>query len=377
MKYFIITGEISGDLHASNLMKSIIAHDPQAQFKYYGGDKMKEVYPEGLILHIKELAVMGIFEVFSKIISLIKRFKKCINEIIDFQPDVVILVDYGGFNLRIAKLIKKKLKVPIYYFIPPKVWAWGLNRVYKIQKYVDKVYSILPFEVDFFKNYKIDVVYFGNPLVKEVNNFKNSYKESKDSFLKRNNLDDKPIIALLPGSRKQEIELCLPEMLKTVKEFSKYQPVIAGISSLKDLYKINDLNNVKIVYDQTYSLLYHSYAAIVTSGTATLETALFKVPQVVIYMTSNLSYYFGRLLIFLGYINVKYFSLPNLIAGEEIVKELLQYKVKESLIDEFVNITECEEIRIRILKDYEKIIEILGDKDVYENISFDIIKLKK
>lgn len=372
MKYFIITGEISGDLHASNLIKSIIKIDSDARFKYYGGDKMKEVYPEGLVMHIRDLAVMGIFEVLFKLPSLFQRFNKCIKVILEFQPDVVILVDYAGFNLRMAKLVKKKLNIPVFYFIAPKVWAWGLNRVYRIKKYIDKVYSILPFEVNFFQSFNINVSYFGNPLVKEVNNFLKTYSESKEEFLIKNGLENKPIIALLPGSRKQEIKLCLKEMLIIAKNFQKYQFVIAGISSLKDLYDF-DCDNVKIVYDQTYPLLYHSYAAIVTSGTATLETALFKVPQVVIYKTSTLSYLFGQFLRILGYIRVKYFSLPNLILGKEVVKELLQNRVRKFLTIEFIGITEYNEVRENMIKNYEELIKILGNKDVSDEIATDLL----
>jgi len=378
MKYFIIAGEVSGDLHGANLIKSMLKKDNKAVFRYYGGDRMKEVCPEGIAMHINELAVMGIFEVISRLPFFIKHFSLCINEIIDFQPDAIILIDYGGFNLRIASLIKRKLNVPIYYFIPPKVWAWGLNRVHKLQKYVDKVFSILPFEVEFFKSYDVNVQYYGNPLVKEINNFLSNYNESRESFLRKNNLYDKPIIALLPGSRKQEIKLCLNQMLSVANKFQNFQFVIAGISLLKNFYNYNDIDdfkNVKIIYDQTYPLLYHSHAAIVTSGTATLETALFKVPQVVVYKTSSLSYNIGQVLIALGYINVKNFSLPNLIARKEIVKELLQNNVDKFLLSEFKKIVEEKDKRNEMLNEYEKIIETLGDNDVYELVANDIVNL--
>jgi len=317
MKYYIIAGEASGDLHGSNLMKALKEKDEASDFRIWGGDLMEAVGGT-LVKHYRDLAFMGFVEVVKNLNTILNNFKICKSDVINYQPDVLILIDYPGFNLRIAKWAKQQ-GIKVFYYISPQIWAWNSRRVHAIKKNIDKMFVILPFEKDFYKKYDCEVEFVGHPLLDVVDK-----KEVNPNFRSENNLSKKPIIALLPGSRKQEITRMLNGMLSVVNDFSDYQFVIAGAPSIPlDFYKTTiqhiDNQEIKIIQNQTYELLQHSKAALVTSGTATLETALFDVPQVVCYNGSPISYQIAKRLI-----NVKYISLVNLIVDHEIVKELIQ-----------------------------------------------------
>jgi len=314
MKYFLIAGEKSGDLHASNLIKSIKKNDSEAIFKGWGGDEMEAAGME-LIKHYKHTAFMGFWEVFTNLLTIRKLFKACKNDLSTWKPDVVILVDYAGFNLRMAKFAKE-YKFKVYYYISPKLWAWGQKRALKIKRYVDRMFAIMYFEKAFYAKFDYHAVdYVGNPVLDAVDNFK-----PDNDFLKQYEIEGKPIIAILPGSRKQEVKNILSKTLKLPKQFSEFHWVVAGVSQLpQSLYEPAKALNIKVIYDETYNLLAHSKAAIVTSGTATLETAMFRVPQVVVYETSLITYSIAKRLI-----KVKYISLVNLLAEKEVVKELIQ-----------------------------------------------------
>lgn len=368
MKYYLISGEPSGDLHAANLIQEIQKADPGSQFRYYGGDNMERAGGT-LVKHYRELAIMGIWEVIKSLKKFSDFIKDCRNDILNYKPDVVILIDYAGFNLRIAKLMKEA-GIPVYYYITPKIWAWGKSRYKKIKKNVDKVIVILPFEIGFYKKLGIKADYFGNPVIDHIDSFNKNYTETRESFLQRNNLEDKPIFALLAGSRKQEIDLCLPEMLEAAQKFNGYQFVIAGAPSVSlDYYSpFIENTNIKIVYDQTYPLLKHSFAAVVTSGTATLETALMNVPEVVIYKTSNASFYIGQILILFGVIHVKFFSLVNIILDREVVKELLQFRLSKNIYNELLLLIDGKH-RNSIIKGYDEIKTLLENPGVSERVA--------
>lgn len=360
MKYFLVVGEASGDLHASNLMAALKKQDKDADFRFFGGDLM-QAQGGKMLKHYRELAFMGFIPVLLNLRTILRNMKICQQEITAYNPDVVILVDYPGFNLKIAKYIKTKTSIPIYYYISPKVWAWKEYRVKSFKKYVDKMLCILPFEVDFFKkhNYKVD--YVGNPTVDEVTEFKEENKDdSIDLFRKDNNLTDKPVVALLAGSRKQEIKDNLPTMLEVMKSFPQYQAVIAGAPGIdKEYYSLFIDSSTHIVYGQTYRLLQYSGAALVTSGTATLETALFRVPQVVCYKTPvpGLVYW-----VFRNILTTKYISLVNLIANRTVVQELFaKFFSKESITNELDNILNNKIYRNEMLSGYDEVINILGD----------------
>ena len=375
MKYYLIAGEASGDLHASNLMKEILAFDKEADFRFYGGDKMKAV-GGSLVKHYRELALMGIIEVFKNLRKFAGFLNDCKNDVLEFHPDVLILIDYSGFNLRMAKAVRK-YRIPVYYYITPKLWAWGKSRAKKIRRYVDKVFVILPFEVEFFKKLNIKAQFFGNPVADEISNFSKAYKETGEEFRSKNKLDDKQIIALLAGSRIQEINLCLPEMIEAAKKISGYQFVIAGASSIpRDYYdSFIEKTGIRLVYDQTYALLKHSYAAVVTSGTATLETALLNIPQVVIYKTSSGTYSLGQFFIKLGVIHVKFFSLVNIILDRELVKELLQYNLVDSIIPELSQLLNSDERRKEILDGYDEMKGLLGGQGASKRVAEEIVGL--
>ena len=317
MKYYIIAGEASGDLHGSNLMKSLFKEDPSAEIRFWGGDLMQQVGGT-IVKHYRELAFMGFAEVLFNIKTIIKNIKSCKSDIEQFQPDVLIFIDYPGFNMRIAKWAKLK-GIPTHYYISPQIWAWKESRIKEIKRDFDKLYVILPFEKDFYeKKHHYPVEFVGHPLIDAIHN-----RETTDpiNFKKHNQLDDRPIIAILPGSRKQEISKMLTLMLSVVSDFPDYQFVIAGAPSQEYSFYEPFLKgkNIKFISNETYNLLSHSYAAIVTSGTATLETALFKVPEVVCYKGSWLSYQIAKRII-----TLKYISLVNLIMDEEVVTELIQ-----------------------------------------------------
>ena len=323
MKYYFVVGEASGDLHASNLMKAIKQRDADAEFRFFGGDNMKAVGGT-MVKHYKELAYMGFIPVMMHLRTILGNMKMCKNDIVGWKPDVLILVDYPGFNLDIAKFIHAKTEIPVYYYIAPKIWAWKEYRIKNIKRDVDKLFSILPFEVDFFeKKHNYPIQYVGNPTLDEVEKFKSEHNENFAGFTTRTHLEGKPIIALLSGSRKQEIADNLPLMVEAVRPLmDRYQVVVAGAPSIDmALYdKYLSGTGVKVVPNETYSLLMQAEAALVTSGTATLETALFGVPQVVCYYLP-----FGKVYSFLRrfFLKIPYVSLVNLVLGREGVKELI------------------------------------------------------
>ena len=309
-----------------------------------------------LVKHYKDLALMGIWEVFKNIRKFKGFIDTCKEEIRNFKPDVLILIDYAGFNLRIAKFGKRE-HIPVYYYISPKLWAWGKSRSKRIRRFVKRMIVILPFEVGFYSNLGIRADFFGNPVIDEIAEFNQSYSESADEYRMRHELGKKPIIALLAGSRKQEIDLCLPEMMDVISHFPDYQFVLAAARSIQKDYYARFLKDqrIKLVYDETYPLLKNATAAIVTSGTATLEAALLNVPQVVIYKTSNATFYIGQLFILLGIIHVKYFSLVNIILDRELVKEILQFRVSTKIEKELKALLDHEMHRTNIIKGYEEI----------------------
>lgn len=361
MKYFLVAGEASGDLHGSNLMAALKKQDANAEFCFLGGDLM-QAQGGRLVKHYREMAFMGFIPVLLNLKTILRNMKMCQEEIIKFQPDVLILIDYPGFNLKVAKYIKTHTDIPVYYYISPKVWAWKEYRVKSFKKYVDVMLSILPFEVDFYKkhNYKID--YVGNPVVDAVANFEEQHKEdTKETFVNDNKLENKPIIALLAGSRRQEIKDNLPAMLDVVKDFPDFQPIIAGAPALELEYyqKYMGDSNCKIVFGQTYRLLKYADAALVTSGTATLETALFRIPQVVCYKTPIPKIVYWA---FKNILHTKYISLVNLIADKTVVQELFaKFFSVENIKEEVNKLLYDEEYKNNMLSEYDRIIEILGD----------------
>lgn len=359
MKYFLIAGEASGDLHASNLMAALKNEDAQAEFRFFGGDLMQAVGGT-LLKHYREMAFMGIIPVVLHLRTILRNMKTCEKEIERFHPDVVILVDYPGLNLKIARYVKTKLRLPVYYYISPKIWAWKQYRIKDFRRYVDRMFCILPFEVEFFRQLHYSVDYVGNPCVDAVDAFRQKQSAHPDSFRKDEELDNRPILALLAGSRRQEIKDNLPTMLVVAAAYPNHQAVIAGAPGIEQAFyqKYMGDSACKIVFDKTYSLLQHSDAALVTSGTATLETALFCVPQVVCYYVKA-----GKVasFIFRHFFHTKYISLVNLIAGREIVQELFgaRFSYRE-IHDELGRILNDADYRNRMIAGYDSIIRLLG-----------------
>lgn len=355
MKYYIIAGEVSGDMHAANLIAEIKRKDPRAEIRAWGGDRMKE---QGvtLVKHIRHMAFMGFVEVVANLHKVIGNIRECKKDMVAFQPDAVILVDYPGFNLRMAKFAHEK-GFRVFYYISPQVWAWKRRRVKKIKNSVDKMLVILPFEEEFYKNYGVDVTYVGNPLLDELSKAPNV---NRQAFLRRNGLGEKrEIIALLPGSRRQEVKRMLGVMLKVIPHFPEYQFVIAGVPSVdKTLYKsLIGSADVTFVENQTRELLQNASAALVTSGTATLETALFNVPEVVCYKASPLSYYIAKRLI-----RVKYISLVNLVMDKQVVAELIQGDLTENnLVTQLQRLLGNNKVQSQLLDDYMELQSRLGD----------------
>ncbi len=363
MKYYLIAGEASGDLHGSKLMQGLKISDPEAEFRYFGGDLMAA---EGgtMVRHYRQTAVMGLFMVIFNLRKISGNLRFCKRDISEYQPDALILIDYSGFNLRIAKFARPA-GFRVIYYISPKVWVWDRKRVYTIKENVDKMYVILPFEVDFYQQYNYPVEYVGNPIVDAVEESRANGLERKE-FCSRNGLDDSPIIALLAGSRKEEIKHCLPEMLAVMNQFPGYRFVIAGAPAISPEYyaRFTGNSDVDIVFDQTYDLLMNAVAAVVTSGTATLETALFGVPEVVIYKMGELTYQIGR-----HFVKPKYFSLVNLILDREVVKELLQYRIRKKIAGELHRILEDETYRMVMLDNYGKLRSRLGEPGAYHRLA--------
>ena len=374
MKYYLIVGEASGDLHASRLMQSLMQYDPAAEFRFLGGDLMQRVGGTR-VKHYRELAYMGFVPVLLHLPTIFKNMKMCKEDIVRWQPDVVILIDYPGFNLSIAKYVKKNTNIPVFYYISPKIWAWKEWRIKAIKRDVKEMFSILPFEIPFYeKKHHYKIHYVGNPTKEEVDNFQHVYTESKDEFCQRNNLSSKPIIAILAGSRKQEIKDNLPSMLEAARHFEDYQMVIAAAPSIEKSYYKKYLGDseVKMVELQTYELLTHSTAALVTSGTATLETALLNVPQVVCYETpvpKLIRFAFKHI------IKVRFISLVNLIADKEIVQELLADRFSiYNIANELYRILPSQPARERMLADYQIVRERLGDAVAPDNAARIIVE---
>jgi len=363
MKYYLIAGEASGDLHGSKLMQGLKTSDPEAEFRYFGGDLMAA---EGgsLVKHFRQTAVMGLFKVIFNLRKISRNLRFCKKDIGEYQPDALILIDYSGFNLRIAKFARPA-GFRVIYYISPKVWVWDRKRVYTIRDNVDKMYVILPFEVEFYQQYNYAVEYVGNPILDAVEESKAKAVGRKE-FCSRNNLDGSPIIALLAGSRKEEIKHCLPEMLAVINQFPGYRFVIAGAPAISPEYytRFTGNSDVEILFDQTYDLLKNAEAAVVTSGTATLETALFRVPEVVIYKMGELTYQIGR-----QFVKPKYFSLVNLILDREVVKELLQYRLRKKIATELHRILEDETYRMVMLDNYRKLRSRLGEPGAYHRLA--------
>lgn len=321
MKYYIISGEASGDLHGANLIKAIQEKDPKAEFRAWGGDKIKATGAT-LVKHYKDLAFMGIVEVIKNIRTIFKNIDTCKKDIASYEPDALILIDYSGFNLRIADWSHTQ-QFPTLYYISPQIWAWRTHRVKKIKQFIDEMYVILPFEKAFYAKFDYEVKFVGHPLLDVVNE-----QDADQNFIQKHQLDGRPIIALLPGSRRQEIRRMLSTMLTIVDRFPDYQFIIAGAPSIApglydQILRKHKTVGVKILFDSTYQLFQHARAAIVTSGTATLEAALFEVPQVVAYRGNNLSYFLVKWLVSK---NIKYISLVNLIMDAPLIKELIQFE---------------------------------------------------
>lgn len=379
MKYYLIVGEASGDLHASRLMRSLRRLDGEADFRFFGGDLMSAVGGTR-VKHYRELAYMGFVPVLLHLRTIFKNMAVCKRDIVEWQPDVVILVDYPGFNLDIAKFLHANTSIPVYYYISPKIWAWKEYRIKNIKRDVSEMFSILPFEVQFYEGkHHFPIHYIGNPTADEVTEFLASYTETFDDFCRKNGLStDKPLIALLAGSRRQEIKDNLPAMLEAASRYAgKYQLVVAGAPSIPHEYydKFISGHDVSVVYDQTYPLLAHSTAALVTSGTATLETALFGVPQVVCYETP-----IPKVIAFLRkhLIKVRYISLVNLIADREVVTELVADTFSvENIANELGKLLPGSTERTAMLDGYAEVKRRLGKKNAPDNAAEIMLRLLK
>ena len=378
MRYYLIVGEASGDLHASRLMRSLKKYDELAEFRFFGGDLMAA---EGgtRVKHYKELAYMGFVPVLLHLGTIFSNMKRCKEDIVAWKPDAVILVDYPGFNLNIAKFLKKNTLIPVYYYISPKIWAWKEWRIKSIKRDVSEMFSILPFEVPFYEQkHKYPLHYVGNPTAQEVAEFRAGYHQTYEEFCRENNLDSrKPIIALLAGSRLQEIKDNLPAMIEVAERFEDYQMVLAGAPSIEDEYydKFLEGTPVRVVKNKTYQLLSHTTAALVTSGTATLETALFNVPQVVCYETplpKLIRFAFNHVL------KVDYISLVNLVANKEVVPEMFADKFTiDGIANELYKIMPGQPARERMLAGYQEVLRELGSKvapDEAASIMVDLLR---
>lgn len=350
MRYYIIAGEASGDLHGGNLIKEIKNRDSEAQVRCWGGEQMQQQGAE-LVMHYEDLAFMGFKEVFMNLSTILKNLKFCKRDIQNFNPDVIVLIDYPGFNLRIAKFAKQA-GFKVIYYISPQLWAWKESRVKLIRNYVDLMIVILPFEKEFYTKHGVDVTYVGHPLLDVIKRFRPT-----PGFREKNHMSDKPLIALLPGSRKQEISNMLPVMMRMRSYFPEYEFVIARAPGVPESFYKDLINDpgIKIVFDQTYDLFSIAEAGLVTSGTATLEAALFKLPEVVCYKGSNLSYQIAKRLV-----KVKYISLVNLIMERMIVKELIQEELTEDNLKHELTLLLFENKKLELLEDYKILEEKLG-----------------
>jgi len=359
MKYYLIAGEASGDLHGSNLMLEIKKEDPESEFRFFGGDLMQNA-GGNLVKHYREMAFMGFVNVVLNLRTINRNLELSKKDILQFKPDVLILIDYPGFNLRIAEFAKKH-NIKVFYYISPKIWAWKEYRVKKIRAFVDEMFTILPFETEFYKKHGMDVHYVGNPLLDSIAAFRKKAL-SKTAFLKKNNFDERPIVALLAGSRVQEVKKTLPLMVKIANFYPDFQFVVAGVKSVDEqLYHSFLINSgVKIIYDQTYDLLNNAHTALVASGTAALETALFNVPQTVIYKVEGgwIVDFIMRNFVF----NMAGVSLPNIIMKREIVREYIQVKMTlKNVKNEMDKLLYNEQYRNKILKDYSRLEKLMGE----------------
>ena len=351
MRYYLVAGEASGDLHGANLMRALKAQDASAEFRYFGGDKMKAEGGE-LVKHYADMAYMGFVEVVLNLRTIMRNMKTCKNDILDHQPDALILIDFPGFNLKIAEFAKAQ-GIRVFYYISPKVWAWNQKRVLKIKKVVDRLFCILPFEVAFYKGWGMDVDYVGNPLLDEIARFKPAV-----TFRTQHQLTDQRIIALLPGSRVQEIERLLPVMLTLTEQLPGYQFVVAAAPAFTADYYHHFIGTkkVKLVFNQTYDLLHHAQAAVVASGTANLETALLKIPQVVVYKGSPISIAIARMVV-----KIRFISLVNLIMDRKVVEELIQEDCNPTKVFQHLEPLLDGEQRLQQLADYEALAKLMGE----------------
>jgi lipid-A-disaccharide synthase len=375
MNYYLIAGEASGDLHGSNLMHELKKADTQARFRFFGGDLM-EAEGGSLVKHCREMAFMGVLNVARNIKTIRRNLLFCQKDLLEYQPDVLILIDYPGFNLRMAKFANKN-NIRVFYYISPKIWAWKENRIKKIRAYVDEMFTILPFETEFYKKHGIDVNYLGNPLIDSIEKFKTRALSKKD-FLKHNNLDTRPIVALLAGSRKQEIRNTLPVMKKTAALYPEFQFVVAGVSMV-DLHtyeKVHNGFNIPVIFNQTYDLLNNAHTALVASGTATLETALFGVPQTVVYKVEG-----GWLVHFIMkhlFLKIKWASLPNLILNKEAVREFIQVNMTfRNIKDELHRLFYDQEYREKIISDYKRLNSLMGERGSSARTAQKMVELLK
>ena len=375
-RIYIITGEASGDLHGSNLVKELIKQNSEntdstkIDIRFWGGDFMTEAVGHPPVKHIRELAFMGFLEVVKNLRTIFSNISECKKDIEAFKPDALVLIDYPGFNIRMAEWAKSKGIKTIYY-ISPKIWAWKQSRVHKIKRIIDHMFVILPFEKEFYKQFDYPVEYVGNPLIDAILQYE-EIKLSRDTFIQKNNLKSEPIIAILPGSRKQEVRLKLPVMLQAVKNMTGYQIVIAGAPSLDPSFysEFIQSDSVNIVHGKTYDLLSASEAAIVTSGTATLEAAILNIPQVVCYKTSGISYTIAKRLI-----KIKYISLVNLIMDKEVVRELIQHACNpDSIRHELSLLLKGGRNREEMLNEYSKMRKILGEGGASQKVAQSLLK---
>lgn len=360
MKYYIIAGEASGDLHGSNLIKGLKKSDPEAHFRVWGGDLMQQAGGE-LVRHYKETAVMGFVEVLMHASKIKKNFDLCKKDLVEYNPDVLILIDYPGFNFRMAKYAKDR-GIKVFYYISPKVWAWKEGRIKNLKRDVDKLFIIFPFEVEYFKKHGIEAEYNGNPLLDSTDAHPCNL-ESREEFILRNNLDNRPIIGLLAGSRKTEISYLLPKIKNLIHHFPDHQFILAAAPSIEPSYyqEILKDSNLKVLFGETYSVLKHSAAAVISSGTASLEAALLNTPQVVCYGGNEISYQIAK-----RFVKVKYISLVNLILDAPAVKELIQHDcTQENIITELKDLL-TDKRRKQVAKYYKKLRELLGGEGASE-----------
>ena len=377
MRYYLIAGEASGDLHGSNLVRELKLQDSDAQFRFFGGDLMAAQAGVPPVLHYREMAFMGFIKVMMNLRAISRNMEKCKADIVDFKPDVIILIDFAGFNLRIAEFAKS-IGLKTVFYISPKIWAWKTSRIKKIKKYIDKMLTILPFETEFYAGFNYPVEYVGNPLLDAIEEFKANDHQTEPDFRKSNNLTDKPIIGLLAGSRKQELDLMLPVMIEVSRQFPEYQFVISGAPGLDRSYytKVAGADcNLPIIFGQTYNLLKFSRAALVTSGTATLETALFGVPEAVLYriMAPNFLYRIGRKIL-----KAKWISLANLIMGREIIRELVQMDCNpKTVAAELRKILDDEQYNAEFQRNYAELRQRMGSAGASQRAAKAVIEFLK